>query len=145
QPDFIFASAPPFTALLVAKRLSDEFRIPWVAELRDLWTQNPYYAHPRWRRLVDQVIERRVLTSAHSLVTVTPLWARHLKSRYPHKPVETILNGYAEEDYRNLSPRTDQTSRVVSILYTGNIYRGYRDPSMLFSAIRLLWRERDKV
>src|SRR5262249_13202323 len=145
RPDFIFASAPPFTALLVAKRLSDEFGIPWVAELRDLWTQNPYYAYPRWRRWIDEIIERRVLLSAHSLVTVTPLWARDLKSRYPEKTVTTIFNGYAEEDYWDLSTYVSKEPKTLSIVYTGNIYRGYRDPSALFAAIGLLGKQRDKV
>ena len=37
KPDVIFASAPPYTSLIVACRLSRAFDIPWVADLRDLW------------------------------------------------------------------------------------------------------------
>jgi hypothetical protein len=50
KPDVIFASAPPYTSLIVACRLSRAFDIPWVAGLRDLWADNPYFSFPAWRR-----------------------------------------------------------------------------------------------
>src|SRR5262249_55596745 len=43
KPDVIFASAPPYTSLIVASRLSRAFDIPWVADFRDLWADNPYF------------------------------------------------------------------------------------------------------
>ena len=42
RPDLMIASSPPCTGLIVAKRLSRESGIPWVAELRDPWANNPY-------------------------------------------------------------------------------------------------------
>src|SRR6185437_3952079 len=143
RPDVMVASAPPFTTLLVARRLSREFDLPWLAEFRDLWADNPYYGFPEWRRRIDDLVERWTLKRASALTTVTPLWARTLQQKYPH-PVLTILNGFAEED---LPPDglEQPKSGPLTILYTGNIYAGYRDPSPLFEAISLLGPQRNDV
>src|SRR5262249_45932071 len=75
MPEIIFGSAPPNTSLIVASRLARACRIPWVADFRDLWTDNPYCTHPGWRRPVDAILERQVLRSVAKLVTVSPNWA----------------------------------------------------------------------
>ncbi|MGH7065644.1 MAG: glycosyltransferase [Stellaceae bacterium] len=143
RPDIIVASAPPNSGLVAAARIARRCRAPWIAELRDLWTDNPYYAAPGWRFCVDWAIERRILGSAAGLVTVTPGWAATLRRHY-RQPVACILNGYAEEDFP-AEPVAPPPGEVVSIVYTGNIYAGYRDPSALFRAIGLLGAERSRV
>ena len=142
RPDIILGSAPPFTALLVARRLSREFDVPWVAEFRDLWVDDPYYEEPLWRRPIDRLVERTVLRSAAGLVAVTPTSAAVLERQY-RRPVTTILNGYAEEDL--MAPASAPASDIVSIVYTGAIYTGFRDPSPLFAAMALLGDKRCKL
>lgn len=136
RPDIIFASAPPFTGLIVAHRLSRASDIPWVADLRDPWIDNPYYSEPAWRKPIDAAIENITLRNAAVLVTVSPVWAEQLSRRH-RKPTEVVYNGYAAEDFPQ--PTLQASSGVVlTIRYTGSIYRGFRDPSALFSAIALL-------
>jgi glycosyltransferase involved in cell wall biosynthesis len=138
RPDIIFASAPPFTGLIVAGRLGRAFDIPWVADFRDLWVDNPYYGYrePAWRRLVDAMIERLMVKNAAALVTVSPVWAEQLRRRHS-KPADVVYNGYAEEDFPQ-SPLHDDQGEMLRIRYTGSIYQGFRDPSALFAAIGLL-------
>jgi glycosyltransferase involved in cell wall biosynthesis len=137
RPDVIFASAPPVTNLFVGASLGRRFHVPWIAELRDLWVDNPYYLFPAWRKRLDQMLERRVLGQAASLVTVTPLWGQTLEKSWD-KPVSVILNGYAEEDHPIAAASAPKQPGKLSILYTGNIYPGFRDPSALFEGIRRL-------
>jgi hypothetical protein len=136
KPDLIFASAPPNTGLIVASRLARSFGIPWVADLRDLWVDNPYYSAPRWRRPVDAVLEWLTLRNAAGLVSVSPSWADQLRRRHA-KATVVVYNGYAEEDFPEHSTRPDR-GETLTIRYTGSIYPGFRDPSALFTAIRLL-------
>jgi hypothetical protein len=136
KPDLIFASAPPFTALIVADRLARAFGIPWIADYRDLWADNPYYSEPRWRRPLDAMLEWRTVRSAAALVTVSPNWADQLQRRHG-KVTRVIYNGYAEEDFPQPPPPAEP-GNVLTIRYTGSIYRGFRDPSALFAAIGLL-------
>jgi hypothetical protein len=143
RPDIVVGSAPPNSGLIVAARLARAGGAPWVAELRDLWVDNPYYEDPGWRLIVDRFLEKRVLGSAAGLVSATPRWTQTLEQRY-RRPAICILNGYVEDDF----PR-DTTGPppgdVLQILYTGNIYAGYRDPSPLFRALSLLGAERARV
>jgi glycosyltransferase involved in cell wall biosynthesis len=136
RPDIIFASAPPFTGFRVASRLARAFGIPWVADFRDLWVDNPYYNAPIWRWPADAALEWLTLRSAALLVTVSPLWAGQLRRRH-HKPTEVVYNGYAEEDFPRFTPQAER-GEVVTIRYMGSIYPGFRDPSPLFAAISLL-------
>ena len=136
KPQIIFASAPPNTGLIVAGRLARAHNIPWVADFRDLWVDNPYYSEPGWRKRIDAILERQVLRRAAGLVTVSPIWAEQLRRRHG-KDVTVVYNGYAEEDFPPLAQRT-VPGESLTIRYMGSIYRGYRDPSVLFSAIALL-------
>jgi glycosyltransferase involved in cell wall biosynthesis len=136
RPDIIFASAPPHSGFIVASRLARAFNIPWIADFRDLWVDNPYYGEPVWRRPVDAVLERLTLRNAAGLVTVSPIWAEQLRRRHG-KAADVIYNGYAAEDFPELPPRAD-LGEVLTIRYMGSIYRGFRDPSPVFAAIGLL-------
>jgi glycosyltransferase involved in cell wall biosynthesis len=142
RPDIILASAPPFTGLFVARRLGREFGIPWVADYRDTWVDNPYNTEPWWRRAIDRPVERALLKGAAGIVTVTPLWSADLARQYGHE-VATILNGYAEEDL--IPPPPARSSDILSIVYTGGVYPGFRDPSPLFAALARLGDGRRRV
>ena len=139
KPDIIFASAPPDTGLIVASRLSRAFDIPWVADLRDLWADNPYYSFPAWRRPIDRILELLTLRHADALVTISPHLARQLEELH-HKRVEVVFNGYAEEDFPE-GPIENRTTGPLIIRYVGSIYSGFRDPSPLFAAIGMLESE----
>ena len=104
KPDIIFASAPPNTGLIVASRLARAHKVPWVADFRDLWVDNPYYSEPGWRKRIDAILERRILRGAAGLVTVSPIWAEQLRRRHG-KDVTVVYNGYAEEDFPPLARR----------------------------------------
>jgi glycosyltransferase involved in cell wall biosynthesis len=144
RPDVVLASGPPFTAFVVARRLAAEFGTRWVADLRDLWFGNPYSHASRWRhQLVDAWLERRILSTASGLVTVSEPLARELRSRYARIPVEVVLNGIdsdTREDGITATavaaprPRPDATLRLV---YTGNLHLR-RDLGPLVDALRLI-------
>ena len=136
RPDIILASAPPNSGLIAAWRIARACHAPWIADLRDLWADNSYYNHPNWRLWIDRLIEPAVLRSAAGLVTVSPIWADILRGKY-EQPVACILNGFVAEDFPAV-PTGPEPGDVVSILYTGSIYAGYRDPAPLFQAIALL-------
>jgi len=142
RPDLIFASASPVTGLIVAHSLSRRHGIPWVAELRDLWTDNHYYAFPLWRRKLDQLLERRVLGSASLLVTVSQPLADIIGNK-TGKPTVVVTNGFDPADFpTDVEPPTDDG---LTIRHMGTIYPGRRDPTPLFQALKLLGPLADRV
>ncbi|MGD9614587.1 MAG: glycosyltransferase [Alphaproteobacteria bacterium] len=136
RPDIILASAPPNSVLIAARRIARMCGAPWIADLRDLWSDNSYYGYPLWRLWLDRLHERFVLRSAAGLVTVSPIWADILRGKY-RQPVACVLNGFVSEDFP-AAPTAPGPGDVVSICHTGTIYAGYRDPTPLFRAIALL-------
>jgi glycosyltransferase involved in cell wall biosynthesis len=143
RPDIVLGSAPPASGLVAAARIARVCGAPFVAELRDLWVDDPYYDEPAWRLPIDRLIERRVLSQAAGLVSVTPRWSAVLQRRY-RQPVACIMNGYVETDFPR-HPPGPPPGEVVCLVYTGNLYQGYRDPTPLFAALALLGEERRKV
>ncbi|HOF88480.1 MAG TPA: glycosyltransferase [Armatimonadota bacterium] len=136
MPELIFGSYKPANAVLAAQALARELGAPWVAELRDLWTDNHYYAPTGLKRLTEARLERRVLSSAAGLVTVSAPLAAVLRGKYP-APAEVIYNGYDAGDYPDPRP-APAPGLPLRIVYTGELYGGRRDPSPLFAALPLL-------
>lgn len=133
RPDLVFASAPPFTALLAGYLVHKLHKVPWVAELRDRWSDDPYHPSSGWRLAFDSWLERRVLSSARGLVTVSQPWADTYGRTY-RAPSIAIYNGFDPIDY---GPGPTSARRdTLSIVYTGRIYPGRRDPSPLFAAMQ---------
>lgn len=143
HPDMIYASSGPVTSLLIGSRLSNKFKIPWVAELRDLWTANHYREFGKIRTRLDLALEKRTLNKPVGLVTVSEPLAALLRRSFG-KPVKVVLNGYDQDDFEKIS-QFPNISKILRIVYTGRIYEGKRDPSPLFAALKILGSLADNV
>lgn len=144
QPDIILASAWPATAFLVARTLARQAKVPWVAEYRDLWSEHPYSAAYPWRRAVESAVEDCVVGSATGLVTVSEPLAVALQARFRRAPA-IVLNGFdAADQPAGVAPDQFADPRLT-IVYTGMIYPGKRDPTPLFVALARMGREAREV
>lgn len=131
--DLILSSAGPFSNHIIASVLSKKTGIPWIADYRDLWTQNSNYHHTKLRRFFERGLEKYTLNKASAVVTVSEPLASEL-SVFLKKTVFTVTNGFDPEDYSfNI-----ETDSVFSIVYTGVLYEGKRTPALIFEAVRLL-------
>lgn len=137
--DLIVSSSFPVTCHLLAKQLAKEFGLPWVADLRDLWSQNHYLGSPGLIMKLHRHLEVRTFKHAVALTTVSRPLAETLGLLHPVAKVETIMNGYDPDDYPPLEP-TGHSQRFI-ISYTGSLYDGKRDPIPLFEAVQGLIEE----
>jgi len=135
RPDVIYASGLPFTAWPVAHWLSIQNHIPWVAELRDLWSDNPRY--PKWRSRIEDRWERSTLRSASGLVTVSEPLAKRLREKYD-MPVIVSYNGFDLGNRARNSSLPGSNNHRLQIVYTGTIYKKWQDPTPLFVALQRL-------
>lgn len=138
--DIIFSSHGPPSSHVVASALARHFRLPWVADFRDLWSLNHIVRRKGLAQMVEAWFERRVLRFADALTTVSEPLAGQLQGLH-EKPTTVIMNGFDEEDYRHLKDRPDKRLFVIS--YTGMIYEGKQDPRILFEAVRSFNETRD--
>lgn len=144
QPDIIYSSGPPNSGHVAAKQLSSRFGVPWLAEIRDLWIDNPN-DHRHW--IVAPFFNRqarRTLGQAAGLIAVTDSDRKQLAARFP-APVVLSYNGYDPAEFQNLDEADPLDRERLTILYAGAIYSGRRDPTPLFKAISLLGPQADRV
>ena len=131
--DMILSTSHPVTAHLIARKLKTISRVPWVADLRDLWTQNPYYQYWVIRKHFEKRLEITTLSQADALVTVSEPLAEELQFLHKNQYILPIITGF-DPDIINSAPLT----KNFTITYTGRFYDGKRDPSLLFMALREL-------
>ncbi|MCP1336258.1 glycosyltransferase family protein [Futiania mangrovi] len=146
HPDVILSSGPPQSAHIAAARLSKALARPWVAELRDLWANNPYVdVHPLLRG-VFEAKARATLSHASAMVALTKTAQAELQATYD-VPVLLAMNGYDPADFEGLQTITRPVGDAgrLTIIHAGVIYPGRRDPRALFEAITRLGADKARV
>ena len=133
--DAILSSSPYQSSHLIAAKIKNEFLIPWIADMRDLWTQNHNYQYPKLRKFFETKLEIRTLSQANALTTISVPLVEHLQSRYKNKNIRSIPNGFDPEIVNE--PAVPVTKKFT-ISYTGTIYYQKQDPTKLFAALRAL-------
>ena len=135
--DAILTTSPPQSCHIIGAQAKKILGCPWIADFRDLWTQNlgeqKHSSQPLRVRL-----EKKTLAGADVLVTVSEPWARRLRERYSAKPIYTVANGFDPDDFRQ---RPSELTKSFSITYAGVFYNGKRDPRLLFEVLRELIQE----
>lgn len=99
--DAIFSSSPPQSMHLIAQRLHDHFGIPWIADFRDPWTGISYFNElglTQWARNKHHRLEKKVLTSANEVTTVSQALTAEL-GILGNRSIELITNGFDERKY----------------------------------------------
>lgn len=129
--EVLLSTSPPVSAHVAAARLRRRRGVPWVADLRDLWSENHNSQAPAWRRRIDRRIERRVLSAADALVTVSAPLAARLASLQPGTPCHAIVSGF-DPDIEGLGSGLDG---LFTITHTGSFHQGRRDPSRFLDAV----------
>jgi len=137
--DAIISSSSPVTCHIIAKELKNKHKLPWVADLRDLWTQNHAYPYSILRKLIEKQLELTTLRVADALVVVSSPAAEQLRKLHKREDIYVITNGF---DPERLSEEQISLTSKFTITYTGQIYRGRQDPSKLLIALRDLIDDR---
>lgn len=145
RPDVVFASAPPFTTLMIARSICRGTNIPLVVEYRDRFFEDPYAARlDTFRKKIEKVLENWWMKDVNAIVTVSEPWAEDYRSRFG-LPVMTAYNGFDPDDFSADHPRASSDPNTLNIVYTGILYPDRRDPSPLFEAISLCGEDRKNI
>jgi len=137
--DAIISTGPPHSMHLIGLKLHRKTNIPWIADLRDPWTNIDFYRELNLSWLADNIHhrkERQVLSEANGVVSVTPTWCREL-SEISNRPVSLVHNGYDEEDIVQVNDPIDSD---FSIVHIGSI-NAARNPNVLWIALNELLQE----
>ncbi len=132
--DAIITTFPPASAHLAGAKAKAILACPWIADFRDLWTQDITTMRTRDLQFLQVSLEKRTLRSADMLIAVSDPWAERLRRRYSSHEIVTIPNGFDPDDF---SARPVVTQKFT-ITYAGVLYQGQRDPTVLFAALQKL-------
>jgi hypothetical protein len=136
--DAIISSIRPCTSHIIAKELVKRKKIPWIADFRDLWTENHTIKQSRIRDFFEKRLELNTLYSANAIITTSHSFSEKLKKSHNNKKVYTITNGFDPEQKNPGIPLT----KKFSITYTGYVYKGRQDPEPLFRVLKGLIDEK---
>ncbi len=99
--DAIVSTGPPHSMHLIAKQLSRETGIKWIADFRDPWTEIFFFKHlglSKWADRRHRRLEQSVLDNADTIVVVSQKMQEDFAKR-TSTPVEVITNGFDPDDF----------------------------------------------
>ncbi|SMC26360.1 Glycosyltransferase involved in cell wall bisynthesis [Desulfacinum hydrothermale DSM 13146] len=124
----LFATAPPYTNLLIGCYISCKYGIPIICDFRDPWNKidvSTWGMRGNIRKLLNAKLERFVLkVSKYVIMADNETYYREyfLCSRSLENKIVGILNGYDEDDFARIEGVVKRDDRQLTISLVGNIY-----------------------
>ncbi|NNF16944.1 MAG: glycosyltransferase, partial [Gammaproteobacteria bacterium] len=140
QPHVIWSTYPIASAHAIALRLRHEYKIPWVADFRDLMTEDDWPPDARQRREL-RGLEKEVITQATRCVFTTPGAASYYKEYYAAEPAAKFVclpNGFDESSFTHVKTKEQQVGKRLTLLHAGILYPWERDPVPFYNALAAL-------
>jgi glycosyltransferase involved in cell wall biosynthesis len=132
--DAVITTSPPHSTQLIGLKIKGKFNIPWIADLRDPWTDIYFYNklfHTTLAKKIDAAFERKVLETADSIMVVSQDIKRIFASKSVNiiaDKISVIPNGFDEEDFNQ---QVETNADEFSITYTGSITETYNIDAFL--------------
>jgi glycosyltransferase involved in cell wall biosynthesis len=133
----IISFAQPWSDHLIARRLSAEFKLPWIAHFSDPWSDSPYYRTGGPAVSLRKKMELNTIRDANGVIFVSEETRDLVMRKYPPEwAVKTrIIPHCFEPALIPSSPnRKPHETGALKLTYTGGFY-GHRTPINLFKAI----------
>jgi len=139
--DCIFATSPPFSALVLPILVGKLFKIPVIIDFRDEWTfvrENFENAtRSSLSRRVDKVLEEFVINNCTQFTVASASYIDSIKNRHNFlsmKGVE-ITNGYDVEDLCTKSSKENCEKVIIS--YVGTVWKQNSLENFIAACLRL--------
>jgi glycosyltransferase involved in cell wall biosynthesis len=158
KPQVVFATAPPWTALLIGSSLAKRFHLPFVADFRDPWPLGfqppPFYQRPFLKKMLKSVFARARLVLAVNKGTKMVLERflfsslRCLELNTQNQEPKTIFrielleNGFDPDEYREAKVKVEETANLEAengagfrIVYVGNLFENQKEIEGFIAAL----------
>ncbi len=140
KPDLIYSRADPKSSIIMAYKLCQYFKVPWILHMSDPWADCPlqcmtgrnYKKHDDWER---KCFEAANLISLTSIPTI-----EFYKKKYPELSDKFIFypNVYENSNYdKNISKYSKNDNKKFRIVYTGGL-AGSRSPEYFLEPLKQL-------
>lgn len=137
QINALYSTFSPASNHWLAMEIKRATGLPWVADFRDLWTDDYRYAPTTAQQEVaDRALEQRILDSADAVIGVslrqTAILAARTEGR--HDKFLTITNGFDPDDFQGIRRQRPDSDKWV-IAHVGRMDR-WRACSAWFDGLR---------
>ncbi len=148
--DMIFATAPPFTSLLIGREIKKKLNIPLVLDYRDPWVDYPFKFYPtpihKWLNIH---LERKALRASSHVVTTNRRVKELILRRHRflgYRDIEIISQGFDPEDFRKAqnTPLPRPRRKAMRITYAGVFWED-RKPDYFLKALAELQNEQPRL
>jgi glycosyltransferase involved in cell wall biosynthesis len=131
----VFSTSPPHSVHIVAQKLSMLYDIPFVADFRDEWSDNPDFE--TWiNHKKQKELELSIISNASFVTTISKGAATRLNNKNHKNNIECIYNGYDNDDFVNIVTPVSN-NKVLTFAYGGRLSE-HHDPTEFFEALRLV-------
>ncbi|PAL21797.1 glycosyltransferase [Sphingopyxis sp. GW247-27LB] len=136
RPDAIVSTALPFSVHGAARAVARRAGALFVSDNRDIWAHNPYRWTAPFYAPFEPGHERRMLSSADLIVSVSEGMSGYYRTAYPHLSdrILTVTNG-VDGSTATAGHHVRAPSRL-RLVYTGILYGERRDVKPLLRAAR---------
>jgi glycosyltransferase involved in cell wall biosynthesis len=120
--DLIYSTFSPASNHWLGLELKRRTGLPWVADFRDLWTDDCRYREPSpSRRASHRRLEQEILEAADVVIGVTPRQSKILSDHVPQSREKflTITNGFDPEDFTAYEPPHARRREEFVLSYVG--------------------------
>lgn len=129
--DWIITSGPPHSTHLIGLKLKKKFKLKWLADFRDPWTEIDYLEKVKrlpFTELLDKKLEKKVVEECNILLSINKKIIENLGLTQKGK---VIPNGYDPDDFDKVETVSNET---FTISYFGNI-TSERNPENMVKAL----------
>jgi glycosyltransferase involved in cell wall biosynthesis len=119
----VVAMPQPNSTAIIGYLVSRLTGRPLVLDLRDPWTQCPYFSMPTaFHRRINDVLERACFSHARRLVVISDSMRAGIETKYPELKdrIEVITNGHDAADL--LGAVVPQRDERFTLAYIGSLY-----------------------
>jgi len=127
----VITTSPPHSTQLVGLRLKKKYNLPWIADLRDPWTDIYYYQelyHSKLSRSIDLKWEQKVILAADKICVVSEAIKKLFADKHKVDKICVVPNGFDEADFTGINV---PESGLFSVLYVGTTSDKYEIPKFL--------------
>ncbi|MBI9070461.1 MAG: hypothetical protein JEY94_02620 [Melioribacteraceae bacterium] len=141
---FVLSTSPPNSSHIGGYLLSKKYEIPFVADFRDGWLDEPLrpiIEKWKWRRRIEGEWEKKVVLQATNIFVTSELWKEKIDERYKNISNKTtvLTNGYPQIEIEDYFPKinennVNQAGYDLKLIYTGN-FTVFRKMELLLQPI----------
>lgn len=136
----IFSTSAPYTSHLVGMALKRASGLPWVADFRDPWSDNPSRTYPTFiHAKLNRYLEKKVCMQADKVLVTTPESRTAITKRFPEVSREKIVylpNGFDSTDFLDLPP-AEKDGEIFTIVHNGTFYSKGLTPDTFLRALNI--------